>query len=109
MKLPYLSFWDVTPVSIKISDGSMDVNGELNIVDEFEGLCNYNEVSKTVRAPDGQLIQLGAILYVGEDISPSTSVITGTVQINGREWNIHRADRPRNPDGTVHSTRLELT
>lgn len=99
--------WDVTPVSITLTEG-IDKNGDKKVVGSFSGKCNLNESTKTMRMADGQLIQLTASIVIGGDIAPTLSTVQGTVTINGKTWNIFTADRPRNPDGTVHHTRLGL-
>ena len=56
-----------------------------------------------------RLITLKGTVYLSGDIAPALSVIEGgTVTIHGRTWTIYSADRPRNPDGSVHHTKLYL-
>ena len=108
MKLPYLTrLWDVTPVVVHITDG-MTEGGSPQEVAAYTGLCNYSEKAKTVRQTDGTLIQLAASLTIGCDIAPAVPVITGSVEVAGRTWQIATAARPRNPDGTVNHTALGL-
>ncbi len=107
MRLPYLKSWDNTPFKVSMTEG-IDDNGAPNVVGTYEGMCNYNEKTKTVRAADGQLIQLAAVLTVGCDIAPTLKNIEGEVEVAGKKWKIHTSSRGRNPDNTVHHTRLEL-
>jgi hypothetical protein len=107
MRLPYLKSWDNTPVVISITEG-IGENGEPNVVATYTGNCCYNEKSKTVRTADGQLIQLNAVLTVGCDIASDVPVLAGEVEVAGKTWKIHSGSRGRNPDGTVHHTKLEL-
>lgn len=68
-------------------------------------------VEKSTRILDAEkrLIQLSGHLYMAGDIAPSLTVIEGgTVTIGGRTWQTYSAERPRNPDGTVHHTKLYL-
>ena len=107
IKLPYPAFLDVTDITVNLTDG-IDGNGEPNIVDTFEGKCRLFEKAKTVRDPDGKLIQLEGRVTIGCDISPSVNVLEGNVIIAEREMKIYKGKRPRNPDGTVNHTVLEL-
>lgn len=107
MRMPYFKAWDTTPVTVHVTDGFSE-GGEPSEIVTYTGKCNYSEKSKTVRQSDGTLIQLSAILTIGSDISPSVPVLTGSVDIVGRTWNIATAARPQNPDGTVHHTELGL-
>ena len=120
-KLWYPAFADVTPAKIQITEG-MDADGKPVVVLEWEGLCNYSEKERTITDRDGRSIRLGAVLHTGHDIAAtrygrsvygeapygSRPTVSGTVEICGRVWHIYHASRPRNPDGTVNHTRLEL-
>ena len=51
---------------------------------------------------------VGKVILLG-DIAPNIKKISGgQVVINQVEYEIYQASRPRNPDGTVHHTTLEL-
>lgn len=108
MKMPYFrNAWDKTPCVIHITDDVTE-NGAPQEVETYTGKCNFAEKSRIVRAADGTLVQLNASLMIGEDIAPSVPVLNGSVDIDGRTWNIITSGRPRNPDGTVHHTELGL-
>ena len=107
MKTPYFKVWDNVPVVIHVTDGFTEGGAPQEVV-TYTGLCNYSEKAKTARQTDGTLIQLAASLTVGEDIAPSVPVLTGSVEVAGRTWNIATAARPRNPDGTVNHTALGM-
>jgi hypothetical protein len=107
MRLPYVKSWDNTPFVAYLTNGITE-NGEPNVVGTYTGACNYNERLHTIRTSDGQLIQLKAVLVAGCDIAPNLDVIEGYVEIAGTTWNIYSSSRGRNPDGTVHHTKLEL-
>ena len=107
MKLPYLSIWDNTPAVVHVTDGITEGGAAQEVV-TYTGLCNYSEKAKTIRQQDGTLIQLAASLTIGEDIAPSVPVITGSVEVVGRTWQIATSARPRNPDGTVNHTALGM-
>ena len=108
MKLPYPTrLGDVTPVVVHITDGVTEGGAPQEVV-TYTGLCNYFEKAKTVHQSDGMLIQLQASLTIGGDIAPNVPVITGSVEVSARTWQIAIAARPRNPDGTVNHTALGL-
>lgn len=108
MKFPYLNtLWDVTPVVVHLTDGLTE-DGAPNEAVTYTGACCFSEKAKTLRQPDGTLIQSSASLTIGEDIAPDLPVLTGSVDIGGRTWKIASANRPRNPDGSVHHTELQL-
>lgn len=107
MKLPYLKFWDNTPITVSMTSG-MDENGEEKVVGVFSGLCNYNQKNTTRLDADGQLVTLNGTVYMEGDIFPDLPYITGKVVVDGNEWNIYTASRPANPDGTIHHTKIEL-
>ena len=71
--------------------------------------CRFVEITKIIISSDGKKIQLvGKVILLG-DIAPNIKKRSGgQVIINEIEYEIYQASRPRNPDGTVHHTTLEL-
>lgn len=71
--------------------------------------CRFVEKTKIVISSDGKKIELiGKVILLG-DIAPKIKKISGgQVVVNNTEYEIYQASRPRNPDGTVHHTTLEL-
>lgn len=71
--------------------------------------CRFVEKTKLIINPDGKKVELiGKVILLG-DIAPNVKKISGgQVRINEVEYEIYQASRPRNPDGTVHHTTLEL-
>lgn len=106
-KLVYPKYFDVTPVIVYLVDG-INEDGEENIIDTWTGKCNYSETSKRVQDKDGQWIHLSGVVHVCGDIFPNAGKIIGHVLINGQTMDIVGSSRPRNPDGSVNHTRLEL-
>jgi len=107
-KLPYLNIWDVTPCSIKI-EGGMSEDGEPVELASWSGKVNYSEKAKRVQDKDGRWVQLAAVIHVKGDIIPGVVFKGGVVTITGLPARtITGYARPRNPDGTVNHTRLEL-
>jgi hypothetical protein len=106
-KLPYYRFWDSTPLVVNIKQG-IDDDGVPVTVDTYTGKCRYSERVKNVRSSDGSYIRLQGALTIRGDIAPDVDAIEGDVEVNGLTRKIFRSFRPRNPDGTVHHTKLEL-
>jgi hypothetical protein len=108
LKLPYPTGLDVTTIAVNLTSG-IDGNGVPNVVATYSGKCRYVEKAKTLRDPEGKMVRLEAKAYIGCDIAPLvTTTLRGNVTINGESKKIYRGYRPRNPDGTVHHTELEL-
>lgn len=103
---PFPRFLVRTPIQVSIDKG-LDKNGEPNLEPIYNGKCIYDEKSKRVLDAERRLVQLSARAIIEGDIFPGQD-IQGVVLIGGVERIIFRSSRPRNPDGTVYSTELEL-
>lgn len=108
MNFPYLSQWDNATCVVIITDTEPSENGDFPTKGTYEGSCNYSEKSRTVRNSDGEYVRLSSVIHIKGDIAPNMSTFSGKATVNGREMLIETVDRPRNPDGTVHHTRLGL-
>lgn len=71
--------------------------------------CRFVEKTKIVINSEGKKVELvGKVILLG-DIAPTIKKISGgEVIVNSSKYEIYQASRPRNPDGTVHHTTLEL-
>ena len=106
-KLFYPSFFDTMPISVYLVE--IDEDGAEAITNYWEGLCNFSESNKRVQNNKGLWVHLSGVVHIKGDIFPNVPVISnGYVIFNGQKINISKATRPRNPDGTVNHTRLEL-
>lgn len=108
MKFPYLSVWDNAECLIHITDTKPSENGDFPTLGTYKGGCNLSEKSRTVRNIDGAHVRLSCVIHIKGDIAPDLASFSGRAIINGKEMLIETIDRPRNPDGTVHHTRLGL-
>ena len=108
MKFPYLDQWDNAVCIVLIQDAKPSENGENPVLNTYDGGCNLSEKSQTVRSTNGSYVKLSCVIHIKGDIAPTLPTFTGKVRINGKEMLIETVDRPRNPDGTVHHTRLGL-
>jgi hypothetical protein len=108
MKFPYLSQWDNAECKVLITNTKPSENGDFPVLSTYEGGCNLSEKSRTVRSTDGQYLRLASVLHIKGDIAPDMPEFSGSAVVNGITRKIETVDRPRNPDGTVHHTRLGL-
>lgn len=101
------------------------LNNECNIILYQEGLseegepltslklknkkCRFVEKTKVIINSEGKKVELlGKVILLG-DIAPKAKKISGgQVRINEVEYEIYQGSRPRNPDGSIYMTTLEL-
>lgn len=71
--------------------------------------CRFVEKTKVIISPDGKKVELiGKVILLG-NIAPNIKKISGgEVIVNDSKYEIYQVSRPRNPDGTVYMTTLEL-
>ena len=106
-KLPYLDAWDVTPCEIVLHGGLGDDGGPEE-VGRWKGLVNFSEKARRVQDKDGQWVKLAGVIHVKGDILPGVQFDNGEVEVDGVVRNVVSYSRPRNPDGSVNHTRIEL-
>lgn len=106
MKLPFPRWIAKTPVKVYQTQLSEDGEPVEEII--FDGLSCYDEKSRQVMDAERRLVQLSGLVIIEGDINPGKT-IEGLVEIGGERKTIYRAKRPRNPDGSVFSTELELS
>lgn len=105
MKFPYPSWNQVTPVKVYQTEQGRYGETETLI---YDGKCYYDEESRQVLDAERRLVLLSGLIIIEGDINPG-EVIEGYVVVDGERKNIYKPKRPRNPDGTVFSTELELS
>lgn len=108
MKFPYLSQWNNAECIVSITDSKPGENGDFPVLLTYEGACNLSEKSRIVRTTNGQSVRVSMTLHIQGDIAPGMAEFSGYASVNGLTKHIESVDRPRNPDGTVHHTRLGL-
>lgn len=106
MKLPFPK-WILT-VPVKIYQTFTNEDGEPIEDLIFDGLASYDEKSRQVLDAERRLVLLSGKVIVEGDINPG-KVIEGVVEIDGVKKTIFKTQRPRNPDGSVFSTELDLS
>lgn len=95
---------------VRIYQEGLSEEGEpLTSLDLEKQKCRFVEKTKIIINPDGKKVELvGKVILLG-DIAPDIKKISGgEVIINGSKYEIYQASRPRNPDGSIHHTSLEL-
>lgn len=70
--------------------------------------CNFSEKMRQVLDAERRLVTLEGTVLINGDIAPDTAQLSGWVSLRGVRREIFRAERGRNPDGSVNYTRLEL-
>lgn len=104
MKLPFPDWCLVTPIKVYAEIPNEDGVSEELI---FDGKCNFSEKSRTTLNEQRQVVNLsGKALFKG-DIYPG-KLIKGHVIIDGVKRSIYKSSKPRNPDGSIYSTELDL-
>lgn len=104
MKLPFPEWCLVTHIKVYAEIPSEDGVTEELI---FDGMCNFSERSRTTVNEQKQVVELtGKALFRG-DIYPG-KLIKGYVDLDGVKKAIYRTSKPRNPDGSIYSTELDL-
>lgn len=108
MKLPYFKqLWDVIDATITLY-GGLGEDGGAETVGAWSGKVNLSEKVRRVQDGNGQWIALSGVLHIEGDILPGVQFDNGEVVIDGVSRRIIFYSRPRNPDGTVNHTRVEM-
>ena len=104
MKLPFPDWCLVTPIEVFV-----EIAGEDGVEEKliYKGKCNFSERTRSTLNENKQVVELtGHALFKG-DIYPG-GLIKGYVVIDGIKRSIYRSQKPRNPDGSIYSTELDL-
>ena len=108
MKLPYFKgLWDRVEVTITLYGGLGEDGGPVE-VGAWSGKANLSEKVRRVQDGNGQWIALSGVLHIEGDVLPGVQFDNGEVDIGGIVHRIVSYSRPRNPDGSVNHTRIEM-
>jgi len=105
MRFPFPS-WNAN-TDVKVYRTIVDNKGEPSEETIYEGLAIYDEKQRQVLDAERRLIVLSGKVIIEGDIAPKQE-ISGYVKVDGIKKAIHQVIRPRNPDGSVFSTELDL-
>lgn len=104
MKLPFPDWCLVTPIKVYAEEPGEDGVEEILI---FDGKCNFSEKSRTTLNEQRQVVELTGKALLKGDIYPGQP-IKGYVIVDSIKRTIYRSRKPRNPDGSIYSTELDL-
>ena len=104
--IPKIAF--TTPCHIVINQEGITEDGEPLKALELDAKCIFSEKARQIMNAEKKLVQLEGYIIIDGDIAPNILITDGTVIIYTKAYKIYRSERPRNPDGSVHHTKLEL-
>lgn len=107
MRFPFPRWNQVTPVQVYQTELSED--GEPVETLLYDGKCFYDEKSRQMMTAERQLVLLSGLIIIEGDIAPDRPSFEGYVIVGGERKVIYGVQRPRNPDGTIFSTELQLS
>lgn len=108
-RLPFPTFFLTVPVVLRLNDAGLDENGAPQPAVEWRGRGWWSERAETAVNTDGRTVRLRGRLVLAGDVAPQLAVISdGEAEVAGACYRLWAARRPRNPDGSVHHTSLEL-
>ena len=108
-KLPFPDWLLNTDYSIVLNENGVSEDGEPKKAFATSGKCVFSEKAKRVIDGEGKQVTLLGKVIVKGDIAPLLkNVSDGAITINGCTYEIHTGSRPRNPDGSIHSTQFEV-
>lgn len=83
-----------------------EIDGEDGVTEDlvYKGKCYYEEAIRRVLDENRQVIELSGLAIVYTNLVFNKAFI----RIDGKTRTIYRTSRPRNPDGSVYSTEMEL-
>ena len=106
--LPFPDWLLTTKYSLILYEGLTE-EGEPKKVLEKKGLCIFSEKAKRIIDSEGKQVKLLGKVIIKGDVAPSLKNLSdGVITINGCSYEIHTGSRPRNPNGTIHHTSLEI-
>ena len=105
MKFPFPKWNQVTPVQVYQEKESKFGEPIEELI--FDGLVFYDEKQRQIMNAERQLVLLSGKIIIEGDILPGQK-LEGYIKVDGIEKKIYGVQKPRNPDGTVFSTELDL-
>lgn len=108
-RLMFPHWTQVTPAVLELYGVELDEDGAPVVACSWEGKGWYSAAAKVVNGRDGRSVTLAGVLVVAGDLCPALPLSGGgKAVVDGRSYRVHRIARPRNPDGSVHHTTVEL-
>lgn len=98
-----------TPVHITLFGAEINEFSEHEPVADGDFLCNMQAGGSIEYGEQKQRVQLTGTLLIDGDICPECGApVNGKAVISETEYKVIRAQKWRNPDGTVNYTQLEI-
>lgn len=108
-KIPFPDWLANTDYFLALNESGISEDGEPIKSVEKDGKCIFSEKAKRIVDSEGKEIILSGKVIIKGDVAPSLKTISdGAITINNKKFEIHTGSRPRNPDGTIHSTHFEV-
>lgn len=108
-KLPFPDFLLRSNYEAYLEEPGITDEGAPIFSDKCEGKCIFSEKAKKIITPDGQEIVLIGKVIIKGDLAPKLATISsGKITIENKKMQIYSCSRPRNPDGSIHHTTLEV-
>ena len=94
---------------VVIDSTELNEDGELVPAFEYTGKCNLQMGARVSFSKNKEEIKISGIALFPGDFCPDIQVIaSGTVEIDGFDYEINMGRKNHNPDGTVNYITLEL-
>lgn len=108
-KLPFPDFLLSVNYNCVLEETGITEEGAPKVAVESKGKCIFSEKSKKVISADGQEVVLIGKVIIKGDLAPELATISsGKINVENKTMKIYSCSRPRNPDGSVHHTTLEV-
>lgn len=109
MRLPFPHHAANTICTAQLYTNGVSEDGGPIVFITWTGPAIFSEKSFAEIDETGKTVTLiGKVIFNG-DIAPSLGTIgDGVATIGTNKYQIHRSERPRNPDGSIHHTTLVL-
>lgn len=106
--LPFPDWLANVNCTITLYKDGISEEGEPLVDIVYKGKCIFSEKSKRVINEDSKADKLIGTVYVKGDIAPDKEIITdGYIEFDdGKQMEIINALRIRNPNGTIHHTKV---
>lgn len=108
-KIPFPDWLLNTNYQVTLNQDGISEDGEPISAFTGSGKCIFSEKAKRIIDSEGKQITLLGKVIIKGDIAPELANISdGVITINNHSYEIWAGYRPRNPDGTIHHTELEV-
>ena len=95
-------------ISLVFNSEDTDENGEEKIIGEISTKCRMQKDDGTAYLADGKKADLRAKVFVFDELDKFPDEIFGECTIDGTKYQIAKASKMANPDGTINHVVLEL-